>query len=571
MNIQNFLMKGVSKSSFNKKLDILIPLFLAILILVTRIPFMSKFLYEWDSVNYALGFNVYNITQEQPHSPGYFFYIALGKGVNYIFNDPNMSMICLAIVFTIFTVVLIYFMVKELFGIKLSIVAGMLFVFNPLIWFYGDIASIYIFESFFSILIAYTSYKLFKGDEKFLYISAIALGLAGGFRIDIVEFLIPLWIFCIFYARPPYKKILAGLILFGLSLLLWIIPTAISAGGIEQYMTILKGTSEAANYTSLLFGATLKEQLLNSGACIMWLILGLSIMGTLAILSFLVYPRKELISKFIFYLKKSVTLFFLLWVGPALIFYLLIYVVKPGYILTCIPPIMIILAWIINRVANIINVEFPRISARKALTLILTIYVILNAIYFIYPFEIHNGEIWETSMNDMNTSQKVMFGLDVGFLYNTAKINANDENTQLHVENILNISNYDPSSTIIVIRDITREDEGFNWRKAMYYLPSYDVYYLFDWENSKNDGSVVSWHGKDQHYTKSEGDTLNITMNNSTKKIVWIMSNETSFYQEVNDKFGVHSISLPNGLNIYYSDVGDQSKTTISAFIFKKD
>ncbi len=571
MNIRNFFMVKSLKFSIDKKLDILIPLFLAILILITRIPFMSKFLYEWDSVNYALGFNAYNITQEQPHSPGYIFYIALGKGVNYIFNDPNMSMICLAIVFTIFTTILIYFMVKELFGRKLSIVTGILFVFNPLIWFYGDIASIYIFEAFFSVSIAYTSYKLFKGDEKFLYISAIALGLAGGFRIDIVEFLIPLWIFCIWYARPSNKKILTGLILFGLSLLLWIIPTAISAGGIEQYMTILKSTSEAASYTSLLFGATIKEQLLNSGACIMWLLLGLSIMGTLAVLSFLTYPRKGLVSKIIFYLKKPKTIFFLLWIGPALIFYLMIYVVKPGYLLTCIPPIIIILAWIINRLSNIINIKFPNISVKTALTLILTLYIVLNTIYFIYPFEIHNGEIWETSLEDMNTSQKVMFGMDVGFLYNTAKINANDENTQLHIENILNISNYDPSSTIIVVRDITREDEGFNWRKAMYYLPNYDTYYLFDGENSENNKSVVSWHGKDQHYTKSEGDTLNITMNSSTSKIVWIMSNETSFYQEVNDKFGVHSISLPNGLNIYYSDVGNQSETTISDFIFKKD
>ena len=105
----------------------------------------------------------------------------------------------------------------------------------------------------------------------------------------------------------------------------------------------------------------------------------------------------------------------------------------------------------------------------------------------------------------------------------------------------------------------------------MYYLPSYDIYYLFDGENSENTNSVVSWHGKDQHFTKSEGNTLNITMNDSTRRIVWIMSNETSFYQEVNDKFGVHTINLPNGLNIYYSDVGDQSNTTISDFTFKKD
>jgi hypothetical protein len=562
----------LSKFSGNKKLDVLIPLFLAILILITRIPFMSKFLYEWDSVNYALGFQTYNIAQEQPHAPGYILYVALGKGVNYIFNDPNTSMICLAIVFTIFTGILIYFMAKELFSRKVGIVAGILFVFNPLIWFYGDIASIYIFEAFFSILIAYTSYKFIKGDEKFIYISAIALGLAGGFRIDLIEFLLPFWIFCIWYDKPSYNKIIKGLILFALSLLVWIIPTVISVGGFEQYLTLMKTTSEAAGYTSILFGASIKEQLLNTGACIMWSLLGLSIVGILTVLFFLIYHRHGLISKSITYLKKPMTIFFLLWAGPAFIFYLLIYVVKPGYLLTCIPPLMIILAWIINRVSNIINIKFPKISAKKALTLIVTIYVLLNTVYIIYPFDLHNGEIWETPLEKMDTSQKVLFGLDVGFLYNTAKINANDENTQLHIQNILNLSNSDPSSTIIVIRDITREDEGFNWRKAMYYLPNYDVYYLFDEENSGNTDHVVSWYGKNQHYTVSEDDILNITMNNSTTKIVWIMCNESSFYQEVNDTFGINTINLPNGLNIYYSNVGPQtSNTKISNFIFKKE
>lgn len=560
------------KVSKNKKLDILIPFILTILIFITRIPFMSKFLYEWDSVNYALGFETYNIIQEQPHTPGYILYVALGKIVNYIFNDPNTTMIALAIVFTILTGILIYFMAKELFSRKLGIVTGILFVFNPLIWFYGDIASIYIFEAFFSILIGYTSYKLFKGDEKFIYISAIALGLAGGFRVDLIEFLLPLWIFCIWYARPPYKKILKGLILLVLAVLVWLIPTIISVRSFEMYLTLWKGISAAANNTFILFGASIKQQCLNFGVGIIWSLLGLTIIGILAVLSFLIHNRHEFKSKFIFYLKKPMTIFFLLWATPALIFYTVVYVVKPGYLLTCIPPLMIILAWVINRVSNIISIKFTKISAKKALTLILTAYVLLNAIYFVYPFELHNSEIWETSIEDMNNSQKVLFVLDVGLFQNTAKINANDENTQLHIQNILNLSNSNPSNTIIVIRDITREDEGFNWRKAMYYFTDYDVYYLFDDENSRNTDSVVSWHGKNKYYTKSEGDTLNITMNDSTIKIVWIMDNKSSFYSEVNETFGINTINLFNGLNIYYSEVGEQtSDVMISNFLFKKE
>lgn len=45
-----------NKSFGDKKPDIIILSIFSLLILITRIPFMSKYLYEWDSVNYALGF-----------------------------------------------------------------------------------------------------------------------------------------------------------------------------------------------------------------------------------------------------------------------------------------------------------------------------------------------------------------------------------------------------------------------------------------------------------------------------------------------------------------------------------
>jgi hypothetical protein len=171
----------------------------------------------------------------------------------------------------------------------------------------------------------------------------------------------------------------------------------------------------------------------------------------------------------------------------------------------------------------------------------------------------------------METNQEIWFGIDIGLIYNNAKINANDENTQLHIENILNISNSDPESTVIVIRDITREDEGFNWRKAMYYLPGYEVYYLFDHENSGIDGNVSVWHGKDHSYNISKSSVEDIKLNSSTTKIIWVMSNETTFYQEVKDNFGVSRINLPNGMKLYYSYVGNQtSDIKISGFVFQR-
>ncbi|MEL7670331.1 glycosyltransferase family 39 protein [Methanobacterium sp.] len=552
------------------RLDFLIPLILGLLVVITRLPFTSKFLYEWDSVNYSLAFENYNILQQQPHPPGYLLYVALGKAVNYLFNDPNISMIFLSILFSILSVILVYFMAKDIFSRKAGIISALLLIFNPFIWFYGEIASIYIFEAFFSILIAYSSYKLFKGNEKFIYISAFVLGLSGGFRTDIIEFMLPLWIFCIWSARIHYTKIVKGLLTFVIALLLWLLPSVILTGGLESYIHILRYTSEAASYTSLIFGASISQQILNTGVCIIWSLVGLTLIGILISALFLIYRRRNLKSKVIYYLKKPLNTFFLLWILPSFLFYLFIYIVKPGYLLTVLPAVMILLSYIIIRISSDIHFNFPKISAKHVLGFILLIYVISNTIYFVYPYNLHNDQIWETPTDKMETNQEIWFGIDVGLLYNNAKINANDENTQLHIENILKISNSDPESTVIAIRDITREDEGFNWRKAMYYLPGYEVYYLFDHENSGIDGNVSVWRGKDHSYNISKSSVEDIKLNSSTTKIIWVMSNETSFYQEVKDNFGVGEINLPNGMKIYYSYVGNQtSDIKISGFIFQ--
>ncbi|MCE7699165.1 MAG: glycosyl transferase, partial [Methanobacterium paludis] len=314
----------------------------------------------------------------------------------------------------------------------------------------------------------------------------------------------------------------------------------------------------------------ISQQILNSGAFIIWSVLGLTFLGILITALFLVYHRKGLKSKFRVYLKNPLTIFLLLWIGPASLFYLIVYVVKPGYLLNYLPAVIIILSYILNRLSHDLSFKFPKISYKQAIISLLVLYAVLSSICFLYPYNIHEGQIWETPMEKMGVSQEVSFGLDVGLFYNNAKINANDANTQLHINDILNISNSDPSSTIVVIRDITREDEGFNWRKAMYYLPGYDVYYLCDQENTGITGQVSSWHGKNHSYNISQAPVLDIPLNSATK-IVWIMSDQSSFYQEVKDKLGVNSIGLPNGLKIYYSNIGNQtSDFQISNFIFQR-
>lgn len=552
------------------KSDIIFLSILALITLSIRVPLADKFLYEWDSASYALALENYSIVHEQPQAPGYILYVALSKLVNFIFHDANATLIYISIVISILTVFFVYFLSKEMFQRKVAISSAILLTFNPLFWFYGELSAIYIFQAFLSVLIAYLSFKAFKDKGYFIYLSALALGISGGFRLDMVVFLLPLWLFCLWYGKVSWTKIIKAILTMVMGVLIWLIPTVISTGSLGNYLKLLSTISSAGS-TSLLMGASLYSQLINSGLTVVWSLLGLNLFGAALLLIYLFYHHEDRKRKIVACLKNFKSWFFILWIVPAFTFFFLIYIIKPGYTLVYLPALMIILGYILKRLSEDLHNTFPRFSIRSIFLALLAIGVIINSFIYLYPYDLHQKDLWETSQGDLTGQEKAFFYVNIGLMYTQEKIVNNDENTMLHIETINNLSNYDPDSTIIVIRDITREDEGFNWRKAMYYLPDYDVYYLFDSENSVNINNVTVWLGKNHSDQKFENQTVEIKLNQSVKRIVWIMNNQTTFYDEVKLNGNLHSIQLSNGLKIYYTDIDSGPvNIKISNFIFKR-
>lgn len=561
-------------------MDLLISLFFGLLVAITRIPFISKYLYEWDSVNFALALENYNIAIHQPQPPGYILYVALGRVVNTVFHDANLSLIFLGILFSILTVILLYFLAKQIFSRNVGIISSILLIFSPIFWFYGEIATIYPGEAFLAILIAFTSYQVLRGNQKFFYLSALILGLAGGFRQDLIIFMFPLWLFCLFYGDNGYKQILKAFIVMVASVLLWLIPTIMLANGMGPYLSASQHFSGSFQTSSVLFGAPLSNHLLLDGMLFSWLILGLGFLGALFLIIFLFKMRKTIINRKI--LKNFNFIFLALWILPAFLFQVLIPLSKPGYILVYLSALILILGYIIQTFSNDISPKFKDISPKfnisaksMCIIIILILYIFINSVYFFYPYNLNEETTWETQISNMNYSQKITLGIDLSFMYNNEKRVINDQNMDLHIKNIMDISNFNPNTTQIVIRDIIREDQGFSWRKAMYYLPEYDIYYLFDSENSqlksaKMKDNVSFSYGKMHLGSGVEGNNLEIPIKPSTTKMVWIMDDKSQFYKELESQIEIKTIKLPNGLNIYYSDVENITMPLkVGEFIFK--
>ncbi len=452
----------ISKEEEDKvnRFDLLLLSIFSLVILITRIPFMSKYLFEWDSVNYALGFEKYDILSHQPHSPGYIFYIAIGKLVNTIFNDANSTMVVISILFSIFTVFVVYYLAKNIFSRKIAVISSILLIFNPLYWFYGEIATIYLTEALFATLIAYLSYQVLKGNNNYFYPSAIVLGLAGGFRQDLIIFMLPLWLFCNFYSNRSIIRMFKGFSVLISSALLWFIPTILLAGGYDSYITASGHLSGAFETTSIFFGASLFNHFIMDLALFSWLILGSGIIGILFLIMFVVINRENILGKE--FIRNQKFIFLLLWIFPMLLFQILFPLSKPGYSLIYISALSMIIGYIIHFVSVKIRNKY-NFSYKTVISRLLVVFILINSFYFLYPSNSDFESTWETPMSVMDQNQKILLGIDLLFIYNYEKIHINDENTEYTINTILNSSN--SQNSVIIIRDILGKIRDFHGGK----------------------------------------------------------------------------------------------------------
>lgn len=513
----NFILRFLHNlSSF----DMLILFLFCLIVIISRIPFMSKFLYDWDSVNYALAFENYDILLSQPHPPGYILFVAVGKAFNFIFNDPNVSLIFLSMLFSILTVIFIYFLAKEMFSHKIAIFSVIILIFNPIFWFYGEIAAIYMSEAFFAALIAYSSYQIIKGNEKFIYISAIILGLSGGFRQDLILFMFPLWLFCLYYKKINYKKILKSFSLLMLSILIWYIPTILLAGGYANYNIVTSSQLMASiKVNSIIFGANISNQIRMDSLLFSWSILGIGIIGVLTIILFLIFRHKIIFN--LSYFKNKKLTFLILWIIPSFIFYLLILIAKPGYILIYLPSIAIILGYIIFELSSDINKIFKGIEKQHFFIPILIFIILFSSIQFFYS----NSDFSYAGIQ--KEDQKY---------YNTLK----------YLD-----SNINPENSIIFT-----DDENL-FRKLTYFRPNYDIYcysYLL--------GTL--WHDQ---LDNSPSTLKTVSINSSTEKIVFILYNNSVFsyikFKEFNFDFS------SNGINFYQCKINQNLSFEFNGITFK--
>jgi len=409
------------------------PIFLFLLTLISRLPFISKYLYHIDSGHFALALQDYNLVLHQPHPPGYFLYVMLGKLLYPFVSDANTTFVLISIVFSGLTVAAIYLLGKEIFDARVGTFAALLALTSPDFWFHGEVALTYCIEAFFSAVIGLLCWRIHQGRSKYLLLSISILALAGGFRQNSIFFLFPLWLFSV--RKESIQRVFAGIALGGFIVLAWLTPMVIMTGGTEKYLAAFRELWHFNTGHNSVFERGLPQLMFFGRIISDFLLFSLGAALPLLMLAFYALVRRGKSA----FLKEPKAVFFAFWILPSVLFYLLIFIhpSNPGYVLVLLPPLAIICSVAIFFLGR----ELLRLTGKDLQQALVLIVLLTNTgIFLVYPLHVSREEL---RIHDRNIAA-ILKGL----------------------------SAFNPETTALFIGPYS----FYSYRHLMLYLPAFTVY-----------------------------------------------------------------------------------------------
>jgi hypothetical protein len=413
-----------------------IALLLFVLGIATRIPFRARVLHHWDSVNFALAMEHFDVRLHQPHPPGTFvIYIMLGRLFNVLLHDPNASLVWLSVLLSGLGTTALFLLGEELFGREVGLAAALLTIVSPLIWFHGEVALSYMFEFFWVPLIVYFCYRLCTQSWRALLASALLIGLAGGIRPNTPVFLFPLWVVGIIVHRYPLRRILVALVVMGLGVLVWAVPMIMMSGGLTEYVEVMRWwQNQHTEETASLYGIAVN--VIRFGVYIIYS-LGLGLVPLAAS----VRNLRDIVNSLELDWRAQALA---LWLLPAAGYFTLVHLRQPGHTFTIQPAFLLLTGMAIVSLARKKETFRRMIWIGGMVAVVLT-----NALFFLF-------------------GPTYLFG-DTRMLFTTPTWNAiHDYDT--HVTSRLNAirETFSPEETAVIA-------DGRNFRLPAFYLSDFQL------------------------------------------------------------------------------------------------
>ena len=345
--------------------------------LVSRLPFVARMPYGLDSIQYVLGVLHYDVRLHQPHPPGYFLFVMVGRLANLVFEDPNRSFVTLNIVFSALCVWVVFELGEQLFGRESGLVTAVLFATSPTFWFHGEAALSNMLDCLLVSGLAFLCWRTLQGQHRLSYLVAAVLGLAGGVRQNTLAFMLPLFLFSI--ARTGMRRIALSIAVLLSVVAAWYFPMVHLSGGLTAYQTALRDhwlnsnwhglTLEWLPFNSICVGYFL---LLGTGAGCLFLLVGL--LFCLEAEGWRALARREGVQ------------FFAVWLIPPLSFFILVYShpIQTGHSLIYLPALLLLLPPAVSRTLDTLCRGWSQAVLQRGAVMVAAALTLSNLYVFLF-------------------------------------------------------------------------------------------------------------------------------------------------------------------------------------------
>lgn len=451
-------------------------LYLAVLLVfILKFQLRSRLLSWWDSAQFALALEHFNVVQHRPHPPGYPLYILWGKLFDYITHDPNFSFVLLGLILsTLAAILIVRFVSSWLNNPTAGYIAGCLYAFAPLTIYHELKALTYVASAFFSVLVAWEAYRiLFKNEGNGLRL-AFFLGLMGWIRPFESILLLPLAIWAV--SRQGTGRLIIGSMIYILMQVAWIVPVASMSGGIGPYWTEL--IAEGGKHQRAI-QSVISDPLHKLIVC--WQAIYYYLRQSFPFWAFfMIVPLIALITGMKKNWKK--TAFIILWIGPAIVLYSINYVNYAGILLFLSPAIALLIASGLNHLTGfleksrikLLSYRFDQSEINKLLAVIIALHLLV--VFFSVDIQLlgENHRKYDPE----------------GFNYH--KMLASDGYVYMFVDSVIGLSDrlggYD---SVLIMSDL-------NYRVLMYYLPNHKILWTRYLSQKQSGVDGVTKLGKDR-------------------------------------------------------------------------
>jgi len=492
-----------------------------IITLLTRLPFRSDYLYDHDSVQFALGIRDYDVYLHQPHPPGYFLYVYTAKLIDHFIQDANSSLVWISIIASALTVAFIYNLGSAMFGRREGWWAAFLTATSPMFWFFGEVALTYVVAACFASVVGFLTWDSLNGRGRWIYLLPVVLGVAAGFRQDLVVFLGPLWLTSL--AKVNRRTFATASLLLLITVAFWFIPMLMLTGGGARYFSALSELWEFNNATQSIWHSELSSPFDTLFTLLGFLSYGVGV-GTI----FLMFSAYALFRTGQWReLAGNKLIFFASWLAPALLFFSLIFIppYKYSYGLVVVPAFLLLTPPAVRQALEAVKelTGFSGLSGIHAPTFILSLLVLTNSFVFCLASR-------GFSVSDLRTHERLLSTIFLGIR-----------------------KNFPSEGTLI----LGRQRSTFSgYRHIQYYLPEYSVYLADRQTNLRGQ----NWHvfgARDGRTVLSDA----VETPPGTKRIIFLAD---PYFPESNSdlpKMNLRTLRISDDYTLYYKETEPAEQT----------